>query len=487
MPASKSAPRAVTGRSPSRVSARPASAAVLRALPQVHAVLEREDVRRAADRHGRALVTGLVRERLAAVRKDIRMGRLNASAIEAQVAGVSTWVENEATRRTATTMRPVINATGVVLHTNLGRAILPESATRRMIEVARAYTTLEYDLASGKRGSRTSHLDRLFALLFPGRAFHVVNNNAAAVLLALNTLAEGKEVVVSRGELVEIGDSFRIPDVMRKSGAVLKEIGTTNRTRLADYERAIGPRTGVILKVHPSNYRIVGFTSQASLRDVAALGRRRRIPVLMDQGSGNLLDLTRHGIRHEPSVFDTLEDGADLVCFSGDKLFGGPQAGLIVGRPDLVKPMRENSLSRALRVDKMTYAALESVLLEYARGTAETRLPAARMVTLTRAAIEERARRLIEGVSARAAGALTLAIVPGLSLSGGGSAPEEGLPTALITVTSERLSARAIEESLRAHATPVIVRIEEGKVLLDLRTVLEEQEPVLASALVSLA
>ena len=447
-------------------SSRTAAKAVgARALPQVNAVLEHEEVRQAADLHGRALITALARERLDGLRREARAGRLGGTALEAAVAALPAWIEREARSRTAASMRPVINATGVILHTNLGRAVLPGAAVRRMAEVARAYTTLEYDLARGGRGSRSSHLDRVFTLLFPGRAFHVVNNNAAAVLLALNTFAEGKEVIVSRGELVEIGGSFRIPDVMRKGGAILKEIGTTNKTRLADYERAIGPRTGLILKVHPSNYRIVGFTAQAALKEVAALGRRRKVPVVMDQGSGNLLDLARHGIRNEPSVFDALRDGADLVCFSGDKMLGGPQAGLIVGRRDLVKPMRENSLSRALRVDKMTYAALEAVLLEYARGTAETGLPVVRMVTMTSQEIEARARRLVDAVAA----------------------PEEGLPTALAAVSSRRLSARAIEERLRGFATPVIARIEGGKVLLDLRTVLEEQEGAVIEALAGLA
>ncbi len=361
-----SGPRAATLRGRGLAAGR----ASPRALPQVNQVMEREDVRQSTARHGRALVAALVRERLDVLRRETRAGRLDGAALEAGVAALPAWVGSEARARTASTMRPVINATGVVLHTNLGRAILPESAVRRMAEVARAYTTLEYDLARGGRGSRSAHLDRVVALLFPGRAFHVVNNNAAAVLLALNTFAEGKEVVVSRGELVEIGGSFRIPDVLRKSGAILREIGTTNKTRLADYERAIGPRTGLILKVHPSNYRIVGFTAQAGLKEVAALGRRRRIPVVMDQGSGNLLDLARHGIRNEPSVHDALEDGADLVCFSGDKMLGGPQAGLIVGRPGLVKALKENSLSRALRVDKLTYAALEAILIEYVRDAA---------------------------------------------------------------------------------------------------------------------
>jgi L-seryl-tRNA(Ser) seleniumtransferase len=449
--------------------------------------MDQEPVRRAAARHGRRLAAALVRERLDTLRRQIRSGKLDRAALEAEVAGLPAWVESEARARTATTLRPVINATGVVLHTNLGRAVLPEAATRRMAEAARAYTTLEYDLARGSRGSRSSHLERILGLLFPGKGFHVVNNNAAAVLLALNTLADGREVIVSRGELVEIGGSFRIPDVMRKSGAVLREVGTTNKTRLLDYERVVGEKTGLILKVHPSNYRIVGFTAQATLKEVAALGRRRKIPVLLDQGSGNLIDLSRHGIRTEPSVFEALADGADVVCFSGDKMLGGPQAGLIVGRPDLVKPMRENSLSRALRVDKVTHAALEAVLLEYARGTAEASLPALRMVTMTPEEIEARARRLMESVAARAGDGLSLSIVPGQSLSGGGSAPQEGLPTSLLTVSAPGRSARALESALRGHAVPVIARIEDQKVLLDLRTVLEEQEPALAEALVGAA
>jgi L-seryl-tRNA(Ser) seleniumtransferase len=474
--------RAPAGRSGAKSAGRPAP----RALPQVHAVMEREDVRLAADRHGRRLVAALLRERLAALRGEIRSGTLDAATLDGALAGLAEWIEQAARVRTSFSIRPVVNATGVVLHTNLGRAVLPEAAVRRMAEVARSYTTLEYDVERGSRGSRSAHLDRFFGLLFPGKAFHVVNNNAAAVLLALNTLAEGKEVIVSRGELVEIGGSFRIPDVMRKSGAILREVGATNKTRLSDYERAIGPKTGLILKVHPSNYRIVGFTAQATLKEIAALGRRRRIPVLLDQGSGNLIDLRPHGLVNEPSVFDTLADGADVVCFSGDKMLGGPQAGLIVGRRDLIKPMKENSLTRALRVDKVTYAALETVLLEYARGTAEANLPVLRMVTMTPRAIEERTRGLMDRVVARAGAGLTLAIVPGQSLSGGGSAPEEGLPTSLLEVRVPGRSARSLEAALRSSTTPVIARIEAGRVLLDLRTVPDEQEATLLEALVAL-
>lgn len=455
----------------------------LRSLPQMSELLEVKEARAAAARHGRELVAALLRARLEEIRGRLLEGSLRPADLPAAVGDLGRWVESEAAARTTSTLRPVINATGVILHTNLGRAVLSEEAARRAVDVARAYTTLEYDIATGRRGSRSSHLDRLLSLLFPARAFHVVNNNAAAVLLALNTLGEGKEVVVSRGELVEIGGSFRIPDIMRKSGAILREVGTTNKTRLADYERAIGPATGLLLKVHPSNYRIVGFTAEVPLAEVADLGRRRRIPVLMDQGSGNLLDLGAYGIRNEPSVGQALEAGADIVCCSGDKILGGPQSGLLVGRPDLIKKMRDNPLSRALRVDKMTYAALEQTLLEYARGAADRALPAVRMMALARDAIEARARRLMQRVAAETGGAVALSIRPGVSLLGGGSAPEEGLPTALLAVEAAGLSARAIEDRMRRSDPPVIARIDAGRVLLDLRTVPEDQDEAIAGAL----
>jgi L-seryl-tRNA(Ser) seleniumtransferase len=450
-------------------------------------LLERQDVRAVAARRGRALVAALLRERLDDTRGLIRRDRIDPRALAGRLEGLAGWVDEEARARTESSLRPVVNATGVILHTNLGRAVLSEAAARRIVEVARAYTTLEYDLARGRRGSRSTHLERLLGLMFAGRAAHVVNNNAAAVLLALNTLAEGKEVVVSRGELVEIGGSFRIPDIMRKSGAILKEVGTTNRTRIQDYERAIGPRTGLLLKVHPSNYRIVGFTAQAPVDRVAALARDRGVPLLMDQGSGNLLDLKARGIKDEPSVQDALDAGVDVVCFSGDKVLGGPQAGLLIGRPGAIGAMRENPLSRALRVDKMTYAALEASLLEYVRGTAENGLPVVRMIALPREEIELRARGIVERAGRSGGGRLSLSIVPGASLLGGGSAPEEGLPTSLVAVACAGLSARAIEERLRRTDPPIIARIEERRVLLDLRTVLPEQDPLVERALASLA
>ncbi|MFQ5876572.1 MAG: L-seryl-tRNA(Sec) selenium transferase [Acidobacteriota bacterium] len=473
---------------PARKGHSPGAAArrLLRSIPAVSDLLVREEVREAIARRGRSLVVALLRERLASLRERCRDGGLDAARLGALVDGAAAWAAAEAERRTRSTIQPVINATGVVLHTNLGRAVLGEAAARRLVAITRAYTTLEYDLGRGRRGSRSAHLERLFRALFPGRSAHVVNNNAAAVLLALNTLAEGREVVVSRGELVEIGGSFRIPDIMRKSGAFLKEVGTTNRTRLEDYRRAIGPRTGLLLKVHPSNYRVVGFTADVPLREVARLGRSRRVPVLMDQGTGSLLDLEARGIRGEPTVGECLAAGADLVCFSGDKLLGGPQAGILVGRPGLVRRLCENPLSRALRVDKMTYAALEASLLEYVRGGAEERVPVARMIALTREEIARRARRVLEAASGRGA-LLHLSIADGVSVLGGGSAPQAGLPTALLSVSCGRLSARAVEERLRRHTPPIVARIEGQRVLIDLRTVLEDQDAVVAEALGAIA
>ncbi len=462
-------------------------AAGLRTLPHMNELLGRDAVQRLVARNGRRLVTSLLRERLDALRTEVRRGGLDARGLEARLADLDAWVEREARSRTASTLRPVINATGVILHTNLGRAILSEEAVRRVAAVARSYTTLEYDLASGRRGSRGSHLDRLLALLFPGRAAHVVNNNAAAVLLALNTLAEGREVVVSRGELVEIGGSFRIPDIMARSGAILREVGTTNRTRLTDYERAMGAKTGLLLKVHRSNYRIEGFTAEAALKDIVRLGRRRRVPVLFDQGSGNLSDLARRGIQGEPRLQEALAAGADVICCSGDKLLGGPQAGLLIGRANLIRKIRDNPLSRALRVDKMTHAALEATLLEYVRDTAAESLPVIRMMSLTGGTIERRARAVAEEAGRRAPGRLEVSIRRGSSVPGGGSAPGEGLDTVLLAVRSGSLSARALEERLRRHDPPIIARIERNHVLLDLRTVPEEEDRAVAEALVAAA
>ncbi len=460
---------------------------LLRRLPSVDELLRRVEIAALAEREGRAAVTEAARAVLARLRAEVSSGRLDGAGVELALGGVAAAVEKQLRQALAYDLRPVINATGVVLHTNLGRAPLAEAAVARIGEVAAAYSNLEFDLASGERGKRDVHADRLFRrLLDPdgsaGIATVVVNNNAAAVLLALNTLAEGGEVVVSRGELVEIGGSFRIPDVMAKSGAVLREVGTTNRTRLADYERALSERTRLLLRVHRSNFQIVGFTEQPELKELVALGRRRGVPVMEDLGSGALLDLASLGVAGEPGVVESLRAGVDVVTYSGDKLLGGPQAGMLSGSAELVARIRSNPIFRALRVDKLTYAALEATLLAYVRQDHDA-IPALRMMRLPALEVRRRA----EAVAARLAQSapkLKLEVVEGESVIGGGSTPGARLPTWILAVTADGLSADELAARLRSAEPPVIARVEEGRVLLDLRTVFPQQDTAVETALI---
>ncbi|MFQ5792298.1 MAG: L-seryl-tRNA(Sec) selenium transferase, partial [Acidobacteriota bacterium] len=368
---------------------------------------------------------------------------------------------------------------------NLGRAPLSRPALEALLQVARGYSNLELNLESGKRGRREAHAARLFERLFPGHETLAVNNNAAAVLLALNTLAKGREVVISRGELVEIGGSFRIPEILERSGARLREVGTTNKTRLSDYEAAIGPSTGIILRVHPSNFRIVGFTERASTEELVSLGKSRGIAIVEDFGSGNLLSLGVCGLPHEPTVQASLEAGADLVTFSGDKLLGGPQAGILVGRREHVRACGKNPLARALRVDKLTYAALEATLSAFVREKAFEEIPVLRMLSLSSSEMELRCRRFV-GACGDLQG-LELAVTEGYSKVGGGAAPEAEIPTYLIAVRAKGQSTQSVLERLRANQPPVIARIAEDRLLLDLRTVHPEQETDLFAALRSLS
>ncbi|MCI0354476.1 MAG: L-seryl-tRNA(Sec) selenium transferase [Acidobacteria bacterium] len=463
---------------------------LLRRLPAVDELLCRAEVAALVEREGHAAVTDALRAVLARLRTEVAEAGLDAPGLDLALAGIAAAVEKQLRQSLAYALRPVINATGVILHTNLGRAPLADAALARIAEVAAGYSNLEFDLASGERGQRDAHADRLFRrLLDPegasGVATVVVNNNAAAVFLALNTLAEGGEVVVSRGELVEIGGSFRIPDVMVKSGAVLREVGTTNRTRLADYERAITERTRLLLRVHRSNFEIVGFTEQPALTELAALGRRRGIPVMEDLGSGALLDLAALGVASEPGVVESLRAGLDLVTYSGDKLLGGPQAGILSGKAELVARIRSNPMFRALRVDKLTYAALEATLLAYVRQDHGS-VPALRLMRLPASEVRKRA----EAVAARLAQSsakLKVEVVEGESVIGGGSTPGARLPTWVLAVTAEGLSADELATRLRAAEPPVIARVEEGHVLLDLRTVFPQQDAAVAAALIESA
>jgi L-seryl-tRNA(Ser) seleniumtransferase len=460
-----------------------------RLLPSVDELLKSADLAELLAREGQPAVTESVRTVLGNVREEITSGTLSSQqAVELAVSHLPRAVEKHLRSAMEFSLKPVINATGVVLHTNLGRAPLAESAIRRIGEVAGRYSNLEFDVAAGERGKRDVHVERLFFRLLnqegvSGVRTVVVNNCAAAVMLALNTLAEGGEVVVSRGELVEIGGSFRVPDVMTKSGAVLREVGTTNRTRLADYEQAINEKTRLLLRVHRSNFAIIGFTEQPSLEELSALGRKHNIPVMEDLGGGALLPLRALGV-NESGVMESLRAGADLITYSGDKMLGGPQAGLLSGREDLIQRVRSNPLFRALRVDKLTYAALEATLMEYIRQNHDA-IPFARMMRLP--AQEIRARAETMQAQLKSAPQLKTEVISGESLVGGGSAPTSSLPTFLLAVTSQSLSAGDLAARLRRHDPPIVTRVEEGRVLLDLRTVFGPAEDAeIARALLAL-
>ncbi len=381
-------------------------------------------------------------------------------------------------------LRKVVNATGVILHTNLGRAPLCNDALQRLMEIAGGYSNLEYDLEKGERGLRYDHVQKILCELSGAEDALVVNNNAAAVLLALNTLAEGKEVIVSRGELVEIGGEFRIPEVMEKSGARLREVGTTNRTRLMDYEKAIGPETGLILKVHTSNFKIVGFTEDADLPSLVALGATRDIPVMYDLGSGCFAELDRYNLTREPTVTEVLKTGVNVITFSGDKLLGGPQAGIVLGEKGILRKIKQNPLNRALRIDKLTLAALEATMIQYFQPErAVSRLRVLKALTEPLKDIDKRAKKLLSLLRKEHLEGLIMSIKKGFSMSGGGSLPTQEIPTILLSIASKHLSPSNFEERLRYLDTPVIARIAEDEVLFDLRTIEEEEFPYIREGL----
>ncbi len=454
-------------------------------LPSVDELLRHREVLPLVECEGRPVVTEAARRVLDRLRQQIADGLLDEDRLGLALANVAAAIERQLREDLTFSLVPVINATGVVLHTNLGRAPLPEAAIERLRQVATGYSNLEFDIASGERGKRDIHADRLFRRLFQSLAEPVstvvVNNNAAAVLLLLNTLGEGGEVIVSRGELVEIGGSFRIPDVMSKSGATLREVGTTNRTRIADYERAINERTRLLLRVHRSNFEIVGFTEQPSLSDLVDLGRAHGIPVVEDLGSGALFDLHQIGISGETTVHDSLRSGAGVVTYSGDKLLGGPQAGILTGHPDLIARVRANPLFRALRVDKLTYGVLEATLLAYISQQYDN-IPAVRMMRLSPLDIAARAEALAGSVR-RQAPRIAVEVVAVSSVVGGGSAPGATLPSFALALTCEGISAGDFSRRLRQVEPPIVARVEEGRVLLDLRTVFPEQDQLILQAL----
>jgi L-seryl-tRNA(Ser) seleniumtransferase len=457
------------------------SDAPLRRLPSIDALLRSEGLQLLIEASGRVAVRDRLREVLVELRHEAKSAPSEPLDPSKLITEIEERVALRFARRSLARTQRVVNATGVVLHTNLGRAPLSVNALKAIQEVAGGYCNLEYDLETGTRGRRGTSLEGVLRDIFGCEAAVIVNNCAAAVLITLNTLAEGGEVVVSRGELIEIGGSFRIPDVIAKSGARIREVGTTNRTRLDDYERAITDETRVILRAHLSNYRIVGFTERPSLGELATLARARDLPLFEDLGSGCLLDLSECGITDEPGVADSLKSGASIIAFSGDKLLGGPQAGIVLGEERLIDQIRRNPLMRALRVDKLTFAALEATFASYAAGHAVEEIPAQAMLHLNKDEITQRARRFLR--QARRHGKLQLELIDGTSVVGGGSAPQAELPTTLVTVAIEGLTAGQIEARLRERDPPVIARIIDDQLVLDLRTVAEAEEVELLAAL----
>ncbi|MDD4356994.1 MAG: L-seryl-tRNA(Sec) selenium transferase [Smithellaceae bacterium] len=450
---------------------------LLKNLPKIDEViglLEKQDIYEKASRE---IVLEVCRSVVQKLRDDILTAPdKKLPAVTSDATGAARNVSNQIDNLHGYRLKRLVNATGVILHTNLGRAPLCPEALDRILEVGQGYSNLEFNLERGERGLRYDHVSRLICALTGAEDALIVNNNAAAVLLVLNTLADRKEAIVSRGELIEIGGEFRIPDVMTKSNSILREVGTTNRTRISDYENAIGPDTGVILKVHTSNYRIVGFTEEAELTRLVALGKQHGIPVFDDLGSGCLIDLADYGLQHEPTVREVLATDVDVVTFSGDKLLGGPQAGIIVGKKDILQKVKKNPINRALRIDKFTLAALEATLLHYlVPEKVASSLRALKALTEGQGEVRKRARKLINKLKKANIPDLIYGMREDVAAAGGGSLPTQDIPTIVLAVRHKKLAASRMEALLRQVPVPVIVRVNENEILIDLRTVSEDE------------
>jgi L-seryl-tRNA(Ser) seleniumtransferase len=431
----------------------------------------------------RLLVKDLVNEFLDLCREEIRSGIITEQkqlALDALLPRLMAYVRSKARPH----FRRVLNATGVVIHTNLGRSLLAKSAIDAVVEACGYYSNCEFDLSTGKRGSRYSHVEKILCDITGAEAAVVVNNNAAAVFIMLETLAKGKEVVVSRGQLVEIGGSFRIPDVMSKSGAILKEVGATNRTHVHDYENAIGDSTGALMRVHTSNFRVVGFTKEVSLSELRELGDRYDLPVIEDLGSGTLYSLQGEGLVGEPTVQQVVADGADVVSFSGDKVLGGPQAGIIIGRKEYIDRIKSNQVLRAMRIDKMTLAALEATLRLYLdMDEARRKIPTLRMITASQEALKSKARRLADAIRGELGDTVLVGMKKGFSRVGGGAFPEYDLPGTMVTVVPKDISVGDLKEALLDTDPPLVARIEDDAFMLDPRTLASTELKLAASVL----
>jgi L-seryl-tRNA(Ser) seleniumtransferase len=456
---------------------------MLRSLPAVDELLQQKAISDAVEIHPRLLVVRAIRNvlernRQAVLKEEVLFdqGEFNQDTLVKEIL-------EELEELASFTLRRVINGTGIIVHTNLGRSLLCQDALERLQLMGSGYSNLEYDLAEGTRGSRYVHAEAILCEITGAEAALVVNNNAGAVVLVLNTLAQGREVVVSRGQLVEIGGSFRIPEIMARSGALLRDVGCTNRTHLNDYESAIGAETSLLLDVHASNYQIIGFTAQVSLKELVELGHKHEIAVMQDLGSGCFVDVSRFGLQGEPLVQDSVRSGVDVVTFSGDKLLGGPQAGIILGRKELIAKVRRNPLTRALRVDKLTLAALEATLRLYRdQDTAIRAIPTLRMIATDLKTLEDRAQALIEALGSSIPESIKVGVMDGFSMVGGGALPAQNLPTKLVAMSSKEISAASLEARFRGFATPIIGRVEQELFLLDVRTLQPGDEKIIAAA-----
>ncbi len=458
----------------------PTANETLRRIPSVNQILHGLGAGPLLNQFPRHLVVEEVRHALDRLRDSIRRSDDPDRDLKSGLAALEPELGRSLRKRLRPSLRPVVNATGIILHTNLGRAPMAEETVQTMNHLSQGYSNLEYDLDQGTRGHRDRHLEEQFRRLLPCEAATAVNNNAAALYLVLSTLARGRKVLVSRGELVEIGGSFRVPSILEQSGASLKEVGTTNRTRVQDYRDALDGETALILRVHPSNFRVVGFSRRPALSELVALSREAGIPLLKDAGSGYLFRTSHPSLRSEPTVEEILKAGVDLVCFSGDKLLGGPQAGIVLGKRSLMEAVRKNPLARVCRLDKATFAGLQQTLTLYEQGVYLERLPIYRMLGTSTSSLESRARQIRRGLDP---GAYRCRILDGFSLTGGGSAPEETIPTTLLALRPTAFSCNELGQRLRRGSRPVVARIEDDRVILDLRTVLPEEDEVLVQSL----
>lgn len=459
---------------------------LMRTIPSVDVILQQRSVAQRLAVLPRRLVVEAIRKVLNAQRRELTLcpSEIALHGLDLSLEAILMKVEIELSRAASYQLRKVINATGVILHTNLGRAVLAKEALQHIAAVGGSYSNLEYDVETGERGSRYAHMNDLLSLLTGAESSMVVNNNAGGVLLVLDSLAAGREVIVSRGELIEIGESFRLPDIMRKSGAILREVGTTNKTHLQDYISAISPNTALLLKVHTSNYRVVGFASSVALKELVGLGKAYNLPVVTDLGSGNLIDMRAYHLEHEPTVQEVVHDGADLITLSGDKLLGGPQAGIILGKTALIALLRKNALTRALRVDKLTLAGLEATLRLYLdEANAVQNIPTLNLLTASHQEIAAKGHRMMRRLRRIPLRHLKVSLCDSESEVGGGALPLAKLPTKVLVVTSTSMSCNQLEAALRHFHPAIVGRIQGERLLLDLRTVQPNEINEVARAL----